>query len=386
MNSPSSGRLRLDSPVQYLKGVGPKRAPLLARLGIERAEDLLYHIPYDYLMYGGVVPLRDLREGIRATTRGQILDLQSRRIRGGRTLVSGVLGEGSERLRLSWFNAPWVVKQLVVGEEVVVSGEPTRYRGRLQMVNPVFESNEGNSELEEGRPVPRYALTAGLAQAGLRGLVRRALDSLGDQLVDPMPSSWREEEALLTLRKAMEAVHHPHSLDEVEKGRRRLAFDEALALQLAVGVRRRQLLRRRASVQVGELGDLSRRYVESLGFELTGAQRRVLKVLREDLAAEFAMHRLLQGDVGSGKTLVALVAMLWTIEAGAQAAFMAPTEILARQHASRHLAELDALGIRAAVLTGSTPAAERREILRGLRDGSLPAIFGTHALIQQSTE
>lgn len=386
MNSASAGRLRLDSPVQFLKGAGPKRAPLLARLGIERVEDLLYHIPYDYLMHGGVVPLGKMREGIRATTRGRLLDLQSRRIRGGRTLVSGVIGDGPARLALSWFNAPWVTKQFTVGEEIVVSGEPTRYRGRLQMVNPAFETGEGDGELREGRPMPRYALTAGIAQAGLRGLVRRALDAVGEQLVDPMPEQWRREEALPTLREALEAVHRPADLEQAEGGRRRLAFDEALALQLAVGVRRRHLLRRAASVRVTQLGDLSRHYVEGLGFELTGAQRRVLKDLKEDLASEWAMHRLLQGDVGSGKTLVALVAMIWSVEAGGQAAFMAPTEILARQHAAKHLPELEALGLRGAVLTGSTPAAERRAILRGLRDATLQIVFGTHALIQADIE
>ncbi|HKI83066.1 MAG TPA: ATP-dependent DNA helicase RecG [Candidatus Krumholzibacteria bacterium] len=386
MSENSSPRFHLDSPVQYLKGVGPRRAQLLARLGIERGEDLLYHLPHDYLERSSLVSLREIREGQAATVRGQIIDLQSRRIRGGRTLVSGVLMENGLQLHLSWFNAAWVAKQLRIGEELVVSGRVSAYRRRLQMINPSFEDASGEGELLSGGMVPCYPLTAGISQTTMRKLVRTALDALRDETVDPLPPSWREEESLLDLKSALEGVHRPQEAQQAAAGRRRLAFDEALALQLSVGVRRRQLLRRNAAVRIHDLGELSGEYLNSLGFTLTGAQRRVLKTLKQDLAREIAMHRLLQGDVGSGKTLVAVLAMIWMAENGAQAAFMAPTEILARQHATRNLPRLQKIGIHGAVLTGSTPAARRREILRELKTGRIQLVFGTHALIQDKVE
>ncbi len=386
MSDNPSPRFHLDSPVQYLKGVGPRRAQLLARLGIERGEDFLYHLPHDYLERSSLVSLRELREGERATVRGQLIDLQSRRIRGGRTLVSAVLMENGLQLHLSWFNAPWVAKQLRIGEELVVSGRVGSYRRRYQMINPSFEDAGEEGELLLGGLVPCYPLTGGISQTTMRKLVRGALDSLRGEVVDPLPPAWRGEESLLDLQSALEAVHRPSDATQATAGRRRLAFDEALALQLSVGVRRRQLLRRTAAVRIQELGALSGAYLDLLGFTLTGAQRRVLKTLKQDLAREIAMHRLLQGDVGSGKTLVAVLAMIWMAENGAQAAFMAPTEILARQHATRNLPRLEKIGIHGAVLTGSTPTARRREILRELKSGRIQVIFGTHALIQDEVE
>ncbi len=386
MNGPPRRGLHLDTPVQFLKGVGPRRSQLLSRLGISTLEDLLYHLPHDYFERSSLVPLRTVRVGQQVTVRGWLLDLQSRRIRGGRTLVSGVLHDEGVTLSLQWFNAAWVERDLRVGEELVVSGEVVSYRGRPQIVNPAYERADQDGELQAGRPEPRYPLTAGLRQRSLRTLVRRAWEAVADELEDPLPDEWRKDLDIMGLKDALHAVHEPSTMEEAQAGRRRLAFDEALSLQLFVGVRRRQLSRRKAAVRLKQVGELSTRYVRELGFEPTGAQRRVLRTILKDLSKETAMHRLLQGDVGSGKTLVAMVAMIWIAESGAQAVLMAPTEILARQHAARQLPKLEKLGLKGALLTGGTPAAERREILRGLRDGSIQVVIGTHALIQQGVE
>jgi len=386
MSPPARGGLHLETPVQYLKGVGPRRAQFLARLGISTIEDLLYHTPHDYFERSSLIPLSKVRIGERVTVEGYLVDLQSRRIRGGRTLVSGILEDGGVTLTLQWFNAAWVARDLRVGERLVVSGEVVLYRGRPQIVNPAYERFEDQGELREGRPEPRYPLTSGLRQRSLRQLIRRAWESVSQEIVDPLPQAWREEFDLMGLMDALHAVHEPASLDAARRGQRRLAFDEAFSLQLFVGVRRRQLSRRAARVRLHEVGDLSRRYVEELGFELTEAQRRALKTLWKDLGRPTAMHRLLQGDVGSGKTVVAMVAMVWIAESGAQAALMVPTEILARQHAARQLPKMERLGLKGALLTGSTPTAQRREILRGLKDGSLQIVIGTHALIQEGVE
>jgi ATP-dependent DNA helicase RecG len=285
---------------------------------------------------------------------------------------------------LTWFNAPWMTDRLRVGRELIVSGEVSRYAGRLQIVNPQVETRE--EELAETRsgPVPRYPATAGLKQSVLRQLVDRALEELVGAEPEPLDEALRAEQGLISRTEALRRIHRPESMDEIESARRRLAFDEAFALQLAVGIRRSRFLRRKARVRLGEHTGLSTRYVETLDFELTAAQRRVLSAIAKDLRGEQAMHRLLQGDVGSGKTVVGVIAMLFAIEAGGQAAFMAPTEVLARQHARRQIARLDALGVHADLLTGATSAAERRRILAGLAEGSTRIVFGTHALIQES--
>jgi ATP-dependent DNA helicase RecG len=375
-----------DTAVQFLKGVGPVRARQLERLGLRTARDLLWHYPTDYRHRGEEKPLASVRADQRVVTRGRVLDVQNRRVRSGASMVVAVIGDGPARLRLTWFNAPYMAERLRVGRDVLVAGQVTSFQGRLQIVNPEVELPQqergDEEELTDARPLPIYPLTAGLRQASLRKFVRQSLDLVLPHVDDPLPAELRARLGLLDRRTALHLLHRPDDLPDVEKARARLAFDEAFALQLAVGVRRARLLRRPAAVRLEEHTDLSRRYVESIGFRLTGAQRRVLAAIARDLRSETAMHRLVQGDVGCGKTVVAVIAMVWAVEAGAQAAFMAPTEVLARQQARRQIPLLAAIGVRAEVLTGNTPTRERDRILTGLRDGSVHCVFGTHALIQ----
>lgn len=372
-----------DTPAQYLKGVGPVRVQQLRRLGIERAGDLVRHYPHDYLEPARVVPLGAVRVGQRVVTRGTVMDIQTRRTRTrGRSIVTVTVADAGATLQLTWFNASYVTDRFREGDAVIVTGEVTQFAGIRQIVSADVELDRGHREPTDGTPVPRYPLTAGLRPGTLRTLVHEVLDGLRDQLEDPLPGSLREEQELPGLVEALEAVHRPSQMEDIERGRLRLAFDEALALQLTVGRRRNRYLRDRAAVTLGDYGPLSKQWVDGLGFALTGAQRRVLAAVARDLRSGVAMHRLVQGDVGCGKTVVAIVAMIWVAEAGGQAAFMAPTEVLARQQGERHGPTLAELGIPAATLTGATPAAERREILEGLRSGTLRAVFGTHALIQ----
>jgi ATP-dependent DNA helicase RecG len=379
-------RIRPDTNIQYLKGVGPVRATHLKRLRLERVGDLLHHYPHDYLDRGQQRLIAELRAGMRVVTRGKVLNVESRDTRHRRGMLTVLLGDDSARLRLVWFNASYLASRFRLREEIYVSGEVRAFEGWLQMVNPEFEGEGDRQELSAGRPLPRYPLTAGLRQGSMRHLVAQALDALLPELDDPLPASLRRAESLLELGEALRRVHQPASMEDAEAGRTRLAFDEAFSLQLAVQQRRARYLRQHAAVRLGKFGELSTRFVGSQPFELSGAQRRVLSVLAKDLRGECAMHRLLQGDVGSGKTLVAIVAMLWMVESGAQAALMAPTEVLAQQHGRRHLAAFEELGIRGAVLTGGTGAAERRTILKALRAGEIQIVFGTHALIQDGVE
>lgn len=384
MNRPTPA-LGPDTAVQYLKGVGPVRAQQLQRLGLRTARDVLWHYPSDYRHRGEEKSLASVRAGDRVVTQGRVLDVQNRRARSRSSMVVAMIGDGPARLRLTWFNAPYMAERLRVGRDVIVAGEVTAWQNRLQMVNPEVElpqQERSQEELTDSRPLACYPLTAGLRQASLRKIVRQTLDALLPTVDDPLPAPLRAGLDLLDRREALWRLHRPDDLADVERARVRLAFDEAFALQLAVGVRRAHLLRRPATVRLHEHTDLSPRYVEQLGFGLTGAQRRVLAAIAHDLRSETAMHRLVQGDVGCGKTVVAVIAMIWAVEAGAQAAFMAPTEVLARQHARRQIPLLDAIGVHAEVLTGSTSTRERNRILTGLREGSVHCVFGTHALIQ----
>lgn len=394
MEGPERGRagpapaLDGDTPVQYFKGVGPVRARLLSRLGIETARDLLHHYPVDYRTPAIERALGEVRAGERVVVRGRILDVQKRRSRAGRGFVVAVLGDGPARLVLTWFNSPWIAERLRVGRELIASGEVSAYSGRLQIVNAQIETrDEQDEDAAPARgPVPRYALTAGLKQVPMRSLVSRAVEALADTEQEPLDAATRANLGLLDRRRALRQLHSPGDVEEIAEARRRLAFDEALALQLAVGIRRTRLLRREARVRLKEHTGQSSAYVDRLGFALTGAQRKVLAAIARDLRSEHAMHRLVQGDVGSGKTVVGVIAMIFAIEAGGQAAFMAPTEVLARQHAQRQVPLLDAVGVHAELLTGSTPARERRRILSGLREGTVQVLFGTHALIQEGVE
>ena len=377
-------KLEADTPVQFFKGVGPVRARLLNRLGINTARDLVHHYPVDYRTPAVERALAQVKPGEHVLVRGQILDVQQRKGRRGRGFVVAVLGDGSSRLGLTWFNSPWISDRLRVGRELIATGEVTRYGGRIQIVNPQIETREEEKEDAHRGPVPRYPLTAGLKQTAMRTLVARAVEELIDRELEPLDGPTRQNLSMMGRPDALRVLHAPDSMEDVEVARRRLAFDEAFALQLAVGIRRTRMLRREARIRLSEHTGLSSAYVDSLGFELTGAQRKVLSAIAHDLRAEYAMHRLVQGDVGCGKTVVGIIAMLFAVEAGGQAAFMAPTEVLARQHAQRQIPLLDAIGVRAELLTGSTVASERRRILAGLADGSVRVVFGTHALIQDS--
>jgi ATP-dependent DNA helicase RecG len=374
--------LTLATPVRFLKGVGPVRAQQLRRLGVDTVEELLCLVPIHYLQRGALAPIAAVREGQRCLARGTVLDVQLSRRRPGPTRVLAVVGDGGGTLLLTWFNAAWMARRLHVGDVVVVSGEVGRFAGRLQMLNPQLEGEEEALQEPAGRLLPVYPLTAGLRQGTLRKLVFAVLPLALPLVTDPLPQDWLREAGLPSRRTALLALHRPDREEEAVAAQRRLAFEEAVALQLSLGIRRRGLLRRPATVVLPPLSDLSRRFVEGLPYALTRAQRRALAEIRRDLASPVAMHRMLQGDVGSGKTLVALIAMLWLAESGAQAAFMAPTAVLAHQHAQRHLPALQALGIRGALLTSSTPGAQRPALRAGLRDGSLSIVFGTHALLQ----
>jgi ATP-dependent DNA helicase RecG len=381
---------RID--VGVLKGVGDKKRQALADAGIDTVLDLLTHYPRRYLDRTTQAPIRALVEGQEATVVATVKRLSARRTRNGRSLVDIDVFDGSTYLRCTFFNQPWRAKQLPTGTDVVVFGKLERYRGTRQMVNPVVDL-VGN---RTGRIVPVYPQSekAGVMTWDLADWVDEALERAGP-LVDPLPEPWRDRLELVDRTWAMTQIHHPESLAAAQAARRRLAFDELLRLQMILVLRKRAVERDAIGIQHQVEGNLVRHFLGALPFPLTNAQTTAIAEIQRDLAGPHPMHRLLQGDVGAGKTVVAVAALLTAVQGGYQGALMAPTEVLAEQHhlgVSALLADLTVadegrLGgerpVSVALLTHRTGAAERSRLHAGLGAGGIDVLIGTHALLTE---
>jgi ATP-dependent DNA helicase RecG len=400
-----------DLPVTVLRGVGPGVAADLEALGITTVLDLVTHYPRRYVDGTRMVTVDQLAEGEKATVLATVTRVSApppARGRGRRApaRVQVELADAGGRIAVVFFNQSWRARQLPVGALVLAFGPVSSYRDRLQMVNPTVEVLRGSDEgtpaddgPSSGRIYPVYPLSekAGLTSARIGRLVDEALDRAG-AFADPVPGEARARLGLVDRTTAFAGIHRPGTTAEVEPARRRLAFDELLRLQLALVLRRQRLHEdargiRHALVREDGAPTLVDRFVAALPFPLTGAQARAVGDLSADLAGPLPMHRLLQGDVGAGKTVVAVAALLVGVEGGHQGALMAPTEVLAEQHATevrRLVAGLEVedpatLGgrrpLRVALLTSRTPAAERTAIHAGLVEGSVDLLVGTHALL-----
>ena len=392
-----------ETPLAELKGVGPRTATLLAGLGLLVCRDLLQHYPRDYLDYAHLVRIAALEAGRTATVVAtvrrchafssprnpnlSILELQLQdptgRMRVSRFLV------GRRFASPGWLKAQQ--RQFPAGCRVAVSGlvRDSPYGPCFQdPLIEVLDSPDAPVRSEQiGRLVPVYSLTEGLTAERLRRAIQALLPSVR-RWPDPLPASLRQRYGLLPLAEARVGIHQPAHREQLQASRQRLVFDEFLLLQLGLGQRRLRLRRQPApalSLTKGE-EPLGRRLRTLLPFELTRAQERVLAEIRTDMARPQPMARLLQGDVGSGKTLVALAALLSAVEAGCQGALMAPTEVLAEQHHRKLAPLLSQLGVTSALLTGSTPARRRRDLLQDLINGQLQLLVGTHALLEDPVQ
>ncbi|MEJ5240090.1 MAG: ATP-dependent DNA helicase RecG [Anaerolineales bacterium] len=376
----------LEAPLTVLQGVGPRNAQLLARLGLRTLGDMLYYYPRRYEDYSKLKPIKNLWYGEQVTVIGVLKSVELRNVRQGLVLVEALLADASASLRLIWFNQPWLANRLKVGETIAVSGKVEQYLGRLVMNNPEWEPVEVEA-LHTGRIVPIYPLTEGISQKTLRNLMHQVATYWGPRLPDPLPPGVRREADLLELGQAIVQVHFPDSQEMLRAARQRLAFDEIFYLQM--GVLRQKQDWQQVSARRFEVEDawLEER-LAALPFTLTAAQRRVLEEMRRDLASGHPMNRLLQGDVGSGKTVLAALAAAIITHHGSQAAIMAPTSILAEQHYHTFRRLLVAPGWlkeeQVRLLTGDTPASEKESIRQGLESGEVSIVIGTHALIEEA--
>ena len=374
--------MRIDSPVRFLRGVGPVRAEHLAKLGIETVEDLIEHFPHRHGYQGPRQPIAELLEGQSATVVAQLTDVEQRRGRARHFLLAMVEDDTGSCL-VRWFNARYLVDKLQIGQWLRLHGKVTSYDGMLQLVNPRVDMLDEPAGGDEGdRYEPVYPATAEVSSGQLSRLVQTALDIALDQVEDWCPPAVRQRRQWPTRGWAIQRMHHPDDADQAELARRRLAYDELMLLQVAMALRRAHARQGDRAQPIRVSPNVDQRIRNRLPFMLTGAQERVTEQIVDDLAQPHPMNRLLQGDVGSGKTAVAVYVALAAIATGLQVAMMAPTEILAEQHFKKFDQYLAGSRVRHMLLTGGLTAGARKAALATIAGGQVDLVVGTHALIQ----
>lgn len=412
--------LGIDSPLHEFPGIGPSTAQSFRKLGVRTLYELLYHFPHRYDDYTKQRPIVELTVGEVVTVVGTVSDVRTFSMRAG-SGIEVVVSDDSGAIKAVFYRQPWLAKQIPVGSRIVISGKVESYLGLRQMNTPDWQPFTEDELVHAGRLVPVHPLTKGLIERSARTHIKAVVDFAASLVPDHLPTYICERAGLLPLGEALAQIHFPADQTQIERSRRRLAFDEFLLIQLGV-LQRKVHWQAEKGYAIERDDTIHAAFVEQLPFKMTGAQQRVLDEIFRDMARPVPMARLLQGDVGSGKTVVAAATAVQAIANGFQAAIMAPTEILAEQHyrglkallgkvrvareahapvsgigpadaerlreIQRLLGmtddEIDDEGIRVALLTGSLGTKDRRRVLEGIADGEIDLVVGTHALITES--
>jgi len=383
----------LRTPLRFLKGVGPKRAAQLEGLGLNTVEDLLYHLPFRYEDRRHIKKIRQATVGREESFIGRLVALEKKFIpRTRRSILTGTLADETGTLGLVWYRVrPYIAKSLVKGQELLIHGKVERGMGaQKRMVHPEFESMESGNEEERERILPIYLKPGGMSLSSIRRWVAQALDEYCGFLPSFLPDIIARREGMTDLARAMAEVHRPEKIADIvslnefaSRAHRSIIFDEFFYLQLGLGLRRKYRTTLKGISFTGDERSLTQKMSALLPFSLTGAQERVLGEIHQDMESPRPMQRLVQGDVGSGKTIVAWLAALRAIENGFQAVWMAPTELLAEQHYRNLKGFAEKLAVPIALLTGSLSSGEKRDTVQGIERGETAFMIGTHALIQE---
>lgn len=374
----------LQTPAEQLRGVGPQRAARLAKLGLHRARDILFAFPRSYDDLTSLTRIAELEEGPIYRLTGTVEEIDLRNTSTGRSMLGVLIKQDDQYLRAVWFNQPFLAKQFQQGQQIVLTGN-ARLRGfRWEMAHPKIETlKEGESPVCGLQPV--YPLTEGISQYHMRSLILETVQSHADEVQEVFPKWLLEQYELLPIADALRQIHQPSSPEELEHARYRFAYQELFTMQLALALRKSTLQPTHCPSLPCD-GKIAARIERLLPFALTEGQHAAIREITADMAVNRPMNRMLQGDVGSGKTVVAAYAMLVAIAHQHQAVIMAPTEILARQHYRTMQRMLAKSRVRIGFLSGTLKAGQRRSILQEIREGTVHLIIGTQAIVQSNVE
>jgi ATP-dependent DNA helicase RecG len=398
--SEPSASLRLDTPIQYCKGIGPKRAEMLQKLGMLTVEDALEYLPWRYEDRGNIKKIARLSYGSYETVSGEVVSSEVVSTKRQKLKIFELLiTDKSGMLLGSWFNQPFMQKVFKKGQRVILSGviKSNPYKGGLaQIDNPDYEimdDEEADNLIHTGRTVPIYRTTAGLSVRYLRSMMKTILDTCGGTIVEMLPQEIINRYALMAVPDAYYEVHFPTSEKDISvlnrgmsPAHRRLSFEELFILELGLALRKQGVIKGKKGISFKPFEGLEIELRKTLPFALTGAQERVIAEIKRDMTAARPMNRLVQGDVGSGKTVVAMIASLLAIENGYQTCIMAPTEILAEQHHKNIGAMAQPLGVAVRYLTGSSSKKDKETALADIESGTAQIVIGTHALIETQVQ
>lgn len=376
----------LDTPIRFIKGVGPQRAELLQRLGVATVSDLLAYYPRQYEDRRAQKPISKLVNGEVELVCGQVKDVRNVKPRRGLTITRVVVADHSGSAVAVWFNQPYLSRQFRPGQKIAVYGKVEINQYGVNIAVSDFEVITAEDTLSAAGIVPIYTLTEGLSQRVFRGLVSRVLGAYGPTVIDPLPGEIRERLELIDYRTALEQIHFPADWNCLEKARRRLVFQELFEMQYALALNKQKRRQEGTGLVHVAAGDLVDRFRQQLPFRLTGAQEEAVKQVFADMESSQPMCRLVQGDVGSGKTVVAALALLKTVASGHQGCLMVPTEVLAEQHYLSLKKYILPLGVRMRLLTGGLTAKEREAVRAAIASGEADIVIGTQALIQEGVE
>lgn len=378
----STGGSAFNVPVERLDGVGPERSRLLSKLDINTIGDLLFHFPHRYEDRSRLAPLAQLTPGQLSTCWGKIVRVEELRPRANLSVLKVLLTDGTDQVYACWFNQSYLKRSFKVGTKIIVYGRVSRRQWEKTINVEDYEKLSPAEGAVEGQGiVPVYPLTKGISKKVMRRLINQAIKEYLQKIPDTLPAGIRDYYKLPGTREALRQIHCPNSLQQAERARKSLAYEELLLWQLRLYGERTKGEQRDGIPHVIK-GSLTMNYIRQLPFPVTSAQKKVITEIFADMEQTTSMARLLQGDVGSGKTVIAIIALLRAIENGYQGALMVPTEILAEQHYLKVKKEMAQLGVETALLTSSLSKEEKDHVITNLKNGEIKLVIGTHALIQ----